>query len=191
MVDRRKQGLEPDHLILLEHPPVYTLGKAASLDFLKSDPAALGIQLFRTGRGGQITYHGPGQLVAYPILALEPERRDLHRYLRDLEQVVLDLCQDLGLEGQRIPGKTGVWVGSDKLASLGVRASQWVTSHGLALNYGPDLTGFEGIVPCGLEGVKMTSLARLGCEISRQSLEERFCQHFSRIFEREIVTESA
>lgn len=190
-MDRRKQGLDPDHLILLEHPPVYTLGRAASLEFLKCQPEAEGIQVFRTGRGGQITYHGPGQLVAYPILALEPERRDLHRYLRDLEQVVLDVCTDLGIAGQRIAGKTGVWVGAEKLASLGVRASAWVTSHGVALNYGSDLSGFEGIVPCGLTGVRMTSLARLGHEISRLSLEERFCRHFSRIFDREIVTESA
>lgn len=181
---RRKQQAIPDQLILLEHPPVLTLGRGANLEHLRQDR---GLAVFRTGRGGQITYHGPGQLVAYPILMLEEGRRDLHRYLRDLEQVVIDLCADYTLEANRCPGRTGVWVTGKKLASLGVRASGWVTSHGLALNYGPDLSGFEGITPCGLEGVEMTSLSRLlGSPVKRAELEERFCRHFSRIFERRL-----
>jgi len=185
LVQRRKRGEIGDQLLLLEHPPVYTLGRGATLEHLK-DP---GIQPVRSGRGGQITYHGPGQLIAYPILLLEEGRRDLHRYLRDLEQVVMDLCQDYGLPTQRKEGKTGVWCGEGKLASIGVRASSWVTSHGVALNYGPDLSGFAAIVPCGLQGVEMISLSQQVGEVSRADLEERFCRHFSRIFAREIVSE--
>lgn len=185
LVQRRKRGEIEDQLLLLEHPPVYTLGRGATLEHLK-DRA---IQPVRSGRGGQITYHGPGQLIAYPILLLEEGRRDLHRYLRDLEQVVMDLCQDYGLPTQRKEGKTGVWCGEGKLASIGVRASNWVTSHGVALNYGPDLSGFAAIVPCGLQGVEMISLSQQVGEVSRVDLEERFCRHFSRIFAREIVSE--
>lgn len=180
---QRKRDAIPDQLILVEHTPVFTLGRAATLEHLHDQK---GIELHRTGRGGQITYHGPGQLVAYPILRLEPGRRDLHRYLRDLEQVVIDLCADYQLIAKRSQGRTGVWVEQKKLASLGVRASGWVTSHGLALNYGPDLSGFAGITPCGLEGVEMTSLSRLGVTVERRALEERFCAHFSRIFERRL-----
>jgi lipoate-protein ligase B len=172
--------------LLLEHPPVFTLGRSASLEHLHIDPVSAGIELYRSGRGGQITYHGPGQLVAYPILQLEESRRDLHRYLRDLEQVVIDLCADLKLEAGRRPGLTGVWVGERKLASLGVRASSWVTSHGLALNYGQDLSGFQGITPCGLQGVEMIGLSQITGSVQRESLEERFCLHFSRIFGRQL-----
>ena len=186
MVGRRKRGEIDDHLLLLEHPPVFTLGRAATLENLHIDPTTAGIELFRSGRGGQITYHGPGQLVAYPILQLEADRRDLHRYLRDLEQVVIDLCLELGVETQRRQGLTGVWVGPRKLASIGVRASSWVTSHGLALNYTDDLSGFAGITPCGLQGVEMIGLSQLTGPIERGDLEKRFCQHFSRIFDRHL-----
>ena len=185
-MQQRQRGEIPDQLLLLEHPPVYTLGRGASQEHLHVDPATLGIPLFRTGRGGQITYHGPGQLVAYPILELEESRRDLHRYLRDLEQVVIDLCQDFAVPCQRRQGLTGVWIGSQKLASLGVRASRWVTSHGVALNYSDELSGFDGITPCGLQGVTMIGLSQRAGPISRESLEERFCHHFSRIFGRQL-----
>lgn len=183
LVQQRKRGEIEDQLILLEHPSVYTLGRGASLENLK-DPA---VEVVRTGRGGEITYHGPGQLVAYPILQLEEDRRDLHRYLRDLEQVVVDLCSDYQLSAGREAGKTGVWLDGKKLASIGVRASSWVTSHGLALNYGPDLKGFEAIVPCGLQGVEMISLSHARGDVDRDDLEQRFCRHFSRIFGREIL----
>lgn len=183
LVQRRKRAEIEDQLLLLEHPPVYTLGRGASLDNLK-DPS---ITPVRTGRGGEITYHGPGQLVVYPILLLEEGRRDLHRYLRDLEQVVIDVCADYDLQAGREMGKTGIWLNGKKLASLGVRASSWVTSHGLAINYGPDLSGFDAIVPCGLQGVEMISLSHVRGEVDRDDLEERFCRHFSRIFGREIL----
>lgn len=185
LVQRRKRGAIEDQLLLLEHPPVYTLGRGASLENLLDST----VVPVRTGRGGEITYHGPGQLVAYPILQLEEGRRDLHRYLRDLEQVIMDLCQDYGVPTERKVGKTGVWCGEGKLASIGVRASGWVTSHGVALNYGADLSGFEAIIPCGLQGVEMISLSQQLGEVSRVDLEERFCRHFSRIFAREIVSE--
>lgn len=179
LVQRRKRDEIEDQLILLEHLPVYTLGRGGSLDNLKDKR----IQPVRSGRGGEITYHGPGQLVAYPILKLEEQRRDLHRYLRDLEQIVIDICADYQVKAQRNPGKTGVWVDQKKLASIGVRASSWVTSHGVAINYGHDLTPFEAIIPCGLQGVEMTSLT----QASRPELEERFCHHFSRIFQRQMI----
>ncbi len=178
-MQRRKSDEIEDHLILLEHPPVYTLGRGASPDNLKDKS----IQPVRSGRGGEITYHGPGQLVAYPILKLEQARQDLHRYLRDLEQVVIDLCADYDLKAERIPGKTGVWIGKKKLASIGVRASSWVTSHGVAINYGTDLRAFDAIIPCGLEGVEMTNLT----QATREQLEGRFCRHFSRIFHRQMI----
>lgn len=183
LVERRKRGEIEDQLLLLEHPPVYTLGRGASLENLRDQT----VQPVRTGRGGEITYHGPGQLVAYPILLLLDGERDLHRYLRDLEQVVIDLCQDYGLEAGREAGKTGVWLDGKKLASIGVRASSWVTSHGVAINYGRDLSGFDAIVPCGLQGVEMISLSHVCGDVARDDLEDRFCRHFSRIFEREIL----
>lgn len=210
LVQQRKRNEIIDQLILLEHPPVYTLGRGASLDHLLDTT----IQPFRTTRGGEITYHGPGQLVVYPILLLEEGRRDLHRYLRDLEQVVIDLCGDYQVRAERVAGKTGVWVDGKKLASIGVRAASWVTSHGVALNYGRDLVGFEAIVPCGLQGVEMIGLSHIlqgglggdgsarqasqhrnppensgWGEIDRSELEDRFCGHFSRIFDREIQFE--
>ncbi len=183
LVERRKRGEIDDQLLFLEHPPVYTLGRGASLEHLK-DPS---INPVRTGRGGEITYHGPGQLIAYPILQLEEGRRDLHRYLRDLEQVIIDVCADYDLQAGREAGKTGVWLDGKKLASIGVRASSWVTSHGVALNYGQDLAGFDAIIPCGLQGVEMISLSHRRGEVARDDLEDRFCRHFSRIFGREIL----
>lgn len=186
LVGRRKSDEILDQLILLEHPPVYTLGRGASLENLKDKS----IQPVRTGRGGEITYHGPGQLVVYPILKLEEEKRDLHRYLRDLEQVVIDLCAEYGQAASRNPGKTGVWIEGKKLASIGVRASSWVTSHGVAINYGRDLSPFQAIVPCGLQGVEMISLSQLAGDVVRAELEDRFCRHFSRIFQRQMIGQS-
>ena len=190
LVASRKGGQIPDHLLVLEHPPVLTLGRGGDIAHLKVSPQWLeqrGVPLVRTGRGGEITYHGPQQLVAYPILLLQEGRRDLHRYLRDLEQTVMDTLADFSVTGQRVPGKTGVWVEERKIASIGIRTSSWVTSHGVALNYGEDLGGFDWITPCGLEGVEMTSLAREGAPVGRVELEKRFCLHFQRIFGRELV----
>lgn len=166
------------------------MGRASRTDYLKSSPEQLrqsGIGLASCGRGGEVTYHGPGQLIAYPILELEEGRRDLHRYLRDLEEVAIRTCADLDVVVERRPGLTGLWWGTRKLASIGVRASRWVTSHGLALNYASDLEGFGHIVPCGLSGVEMVSLHHiLGKIPGRKELEERFCYHFSQVFARQL-----
>lgn len=190
LVDQRKADQIEDHLLLLEHPAVITLGRTGDIAHLKANPdwlAAQGVEVVRTGRGGEITFHGPGQLVAYPILKLEKGRQDLHRYLRDLESVVIDLLADYGLEAARVQGKTGVWAAGKKIASIGVRASSWVTSHGVALNHGQDLRGFDWMTPCGLEDVTMTSLAREGRPVRRDELEKRFCAHFQRIFDRTVT----
>ncbi len=167
LVRQRQQELIPDTVLLLEHPPVITLGRRTSGDYLLD---GYGIEVVRTGRGGEITWHGPGQLVAYAIWRVA----DLHAHLRHLEGAIIDVAATYGIEAERSPGRTGVWVGDEKLASIGVRASRWITSHGLALNVGPDLSGFDRIVPCGLAGVRMTSLARLlGRTPPRDEVEDR------------------
>jgi lipoyl(octanoyl) transferase len=189
LVERRKQGLIPDQLLLLEHPHVITLGARnhnASSNVLET-PEALarkGVALFETGRGGDVTYHGPGQLVGYPILQLPIDRRDVHRYVRDLEEVLILTVADFGIAASRIPGLTGIWVGDHKLAAIGVRISRWVTSHGFALNVSTDLSNFALIVPCGIADKGVTSMERvLGrCvpmdEVVR-AVERRFMDVFS------------
>jgi lipoyl(octanoyl) transferase len=161
---RRREEI-PDTLLLLEHPPVVTMGRSTHAGNLLLDEAALrarGIELHEAGRGGDVTYHGPGQLVGYAILALEGVRRDAHRLLRDLEAGLIEAVTLYGIAASRRPGLTGVWVGGAKLAAIGVRiGTGWITSHGFALNVGPDLSGFDTIVPCGLRDASVTSLARL------------------------------
>ncbi len=142
----------PEGLLLLQHPACYTLGRGASEAFLRFDPFAPPAPLFRVDRGGEVTHHLPGQLVVYPVLALQRHGADLHLYLRSLEGVVLDLLAGLGLAGERIEGLTGVWLEGRKLAAIGVGARRWISQHGLALNVSCDLAGFDAIVPCGLEG---------------------------------------
>ena len=165
LVACRRRGEIPDTLLLLEHPPVVTLGRGAHAENLLLDEAALqarGIELHEAGRGGDVTYHGPGQLVGYAIMALEGERRDAHRLLRDLEKGLIEAAAHYGVAAKRRPGLTGVWVGGAKLAAIGVRiGTGWITSHGFALNVGFDLSGFETIVPCGLRDASVTSLALL------------------------------
>ena len=143
---------------------MFTLGRNARQENLLL-PAALlqqrGFELFETGRGGDVTYHGPGQVVGYPILDLSPDRRDVHRYVRDLEQVMIDACSDFGVAAERVHGLTGVWVGRDKVGAIGVRPSRWVTSHGFAFNVSTDLAAFDLIVPCGIRDRGVTSLERL------------------------------
>lgn len=156
-----------DVLLLVEHPPVITLGRAGQKAHLRvPEPslAALGIEFFEVERGGDMTYHGPGQLVGYPILNLVEHGRDLHRYLRQLEEVLIMTLSDFGIAAGRSLGRTGVWVGEEKIASLGIHVSRWVTRHGFALNINMDLAPFEMIVPCGIQGVKMTSMTQ---ELSR------------------------
>ncbi len=189
LVQQRKRDKIEDQLLLVEHPPVITLGKSDDRQLLRVPESHLGsIELVDSGRGGKITYHGPGQLVAYPILALHPEERDLHRHLRRLEEVVIGLAQDFGLAPTRVPGRTGVWVGREKLAAVGVRASSWVTSHGVAVNVADRLEGFDLIVPCGLTDAGVTCLERLlGQEPERQEVERLFCKHFETVFKRRLV----
>ncbi|HEV7732576.1 MAG TPA: lipoyl(octanoyl) transferase LipB [Candidatus Binatia bacterium] len=147
-----------DALLLLEHPPVYTLGRGADARHLGA--AASGdVEVVRVGRGGQVTYHGPGQLVGYPILGLRALKPDVHWYVRSLEQVLIDALAELGIAAARREGLTGVWVEHRKIASIGVGLRRWVTWHGFALNVGRDLRGFDAITPCGIDGVRMTSVA--------------------------------
>lgn len=150
-----------DVLLLLEHPPVYTLGRGGDPRFLGTAGAG-DVEIVRVGRGGQVTYHGPGQLVGYPIVALRRHRLDVHWYVRTLEQVLIDALGDLGIAAGRREGLTGVWVDDRKIASIGVAIRRWVTWHGFALNVGHDLGGFAPIVPCGIAGVRMTSVAAEG-----------------------------
>jgi lipoyl(octanoyl) transferase len=149
----------PDALLLLQHPPCYTLGRGASEAFLGFDPRRPPAPLFRIDRGGEVTHHAPGQLVAYPVLNLARHGQDLHRYLRQLEGAVLDVLRALGLRGTRLEGLTGVWLEGRKLAAIGVGARRWISQHGLALNVSCDLAGFEVIVPCGLAGRPVGRLA--------------------------------
>jgi lipoyl(octanoyl) transferase len=150
MHDRIAYPDAPETLILLEHSPVYTLGTGSSLSYLKFDPKIAPYELHRTERGGEVTYHCPGQIVVYPILNLRYFQQDLHWYLRQLEEVIIRTLNEYGLKGDRIPGLTGVWVEGHKVAAIGIKVSRWVTMHGFSLNVCPDLAGFRQIVPCGI-----------------------------------------
>ncbi|MBI2503673.1 MAG: lipoyl(octanoyl) transferase LipB [Candidatus Latescibacteria bacterium] len=159
---RRQQAL-PDLLLLVEHPPTYTCGRSTRPEHLPAAPVAAraGIEVVPIERGGSITYHGPGQLVGYPILALHPPEQDLHRYVRRLEEVLIRALAGFGLQGRARPGLTGVWVGEQKVAAIGIHVRHWITMHGFALNVGPDLEYFRAIQPCGLDSRVITSMAAL------------------------------
>lgn len=166
LVERRKTGDIPDQLLLLEHPPVITLGVKARSDRSHIVAAAdtleaEGVEVFETGRGGDVTYHGPGQLVGYPILDLKPDRCDVHKYVRDIEEVMIRAAAAFGVDATRLPGLTGAWVGDEKLAAIGVRIAKWVTSHGFAFNVNTMLDHFAFIVPCGITDKGVTSLRKL------------------------------
>jgi lipoyl(octanoyl) transferase len=166
LVEQRKRGEIPDQLLLLEHPPVITLGVKSRSDrshVVATDEmlTAEGVEVFETGRGGDVTYHGPGQLVGYPILDLKPDRCDVHQYVRDLEEVMIRAAAAFGVTAGRIPGLTGTWVGQEKLAAIGVRIARWITSHGFAFNVNTSLQHFDFIVPCGITDRGVTSLERL------------------------------
>lgn len=170
LVAKRRSGrIDNDVLILLEHPPVYTLGTGSSLDFLKFDPNQTESEVHRIERGGEVTYHCPGQLVGYPILDLRHYRQDLHWYLRQLEEVLIQVLAVYGLKGERVVGYTGVWLEGRKVAAIGIKVSRWITMHGFALNVCPDLEGFKRIVPCGISDKPVGSLAEFipGIEIDR------------------------
>jgi lipoyl(octanoyl) transferase len=189
LVEARRAGRVPDLLLLLEHPPVITLGvrTRSSLEHVLGAPDVLqerGVEIHETGRGGDVTYHGPGQLVGYPILDLRPDRCDVHQYVRDLEEVLIRACGDFGVRASRVPGLTGAWVGADKVAAIGVRISRWITSHGFALNVSTDLSHFDLIVPCGIRGCGVTSLARvLSRTVSMHEAAEAVAGHFGEVFD--------
>ncbi len=175
-------GLQ-DVLMLLEHPPVYTLGQGADTRFLKFDPEADGYELHRIERGGEVTYHCPGQLVGYPILDLQRHRQDLHWYLRQLEEVIIRTLDCYGLKGDRVAGLTGVWLEGRKVAAVGIKVSRWITMHGFALNVCPDLAGFEKIVPCGIEGKPVGSLAQFLPGISLVEVRKQLIEQFEAVFD--------
>ncbi|MDX1997517.1 MAG: lipoyl(octanoyl) transferase LipB [Thermoanaerobaculia bacterium] len=188
-----KRGDGPERLLLLEHPPVFTLGRNASEADIVAPREwleAQGIEVHETNRGGEVTYHGPGQLVGYPILNLNPDRRDIRRYVRDLQEVLIRTLADFGVTAFRheAPGHIGVWVREGKIASIGVHLSRWVTTHGFALNVTTDLGHFGGIVPCGLVGVRMVALSELVAEApSLEAVAARVVHHFGPVFDRQVV----
>ena len=194
LVEERKADRIPDQLLLLQHPPVITLGVKARGDrsHVLATPDALaraGVDVFETGRGGDVTYHGPGQLVGYPIVDLRPDRCDVHRYVRDLEEVTIAMAAAFGVSAHRVPGLTGAWVGDRKLAAIGVRIARWVTSHGFAFNVATDLDHFELIVPCGISDKGVTSLGVLtGRTIPMADVEQAAVAAFSRVFDRAVAT---
>ena len=191
LVADRQAGRIADTLLLLDHDPVFTLGRNARKENVLLSQETLrakGFALFETGRGGDVTYHGPGQIVGYPIVELPPGRRDVHRYVRDLEEVMIRTCADHGVVATRIAGLTGAWVGEEKVGAIGVRIARWVTSHGFALNVSLDLAPFDLIVPCGIRGRGVTSLERLlGRPVAVHELMTRLAAHFAAVFEGEVV----
>jgi lipoyl(octanoyl) transferase len=188
-----KSGEGPERFFLLEHPHVYTLGRNASAADVLADPAwlaARGVEVAECDRGGQVTYHGPGQLVGYPVVNLSPDRRDIRRYVRDLQEVLIRTLADYGVAGR--PGEEaafiGVWAGDEKIASIGVHLSRWITTHGFALNVATDLSYFAGIIPCGLHQVRMTSIERLmGRAPALPEISAVAARHFGEVFDRELV----
>ena len=194
LVEARKAGRIGDTLLLLEHPKVITLGRAAKRENVLLSGSALeqdGYQLFETGRGGDVTFHGPGQLVGYPIVDLSPDRQDVRRYVRDLEETMIRVCADYGISATRSDGFNGTWVENRKIGAVGVRISQWVTMHGFALNVNTELAAFSAIVPCGISDRGVTSLAReLGREVELAEVEERAAAHFARLFDAELRVQS-
>jgi lipoyl(octanoyl) transferase len=189
LVTQRKLNQIPDQLLIVEHPHVITLGRNGHMTNLLASEEVLrraGIDFHETDRGGDITYHGPGQIVGYPIFDLREWKRDVVAYVRALEQVLLDSLAEFGLEAGRIPGCTGVWIDGKKIAAIGVHISRWVTSHGFALNHTTDLSYFQYIVPCGITK-PVTSLRALGAEPSREQVVSALARNFSKQFQRELI----
>jgi lipoyl(octanoyl) transferase len=195
ILDARVRGDCPDTLLLLEHSPVVTVGRNAGGASLTAPEALLaerGIDLVATDRGGDATYHGPGQLVGYAIVDIKLLHNDIHRFLREIEEGIIRTVARWGMRGERVTGRTGVWVGGEKLASIGLKASHWVTMHGLALNVSGDLRGFDLIVPCGIAGCKMTSMERLaGHSIELQAVGDVLAGELAVLWGRAVVEEGA
>jgi lipoyl(octanoyl) transferase len=189
LVAERKEGSIPDQLLLLEHPHVITLGRNGHVENLLAGEEVLrraGISFYPTDRGGDITYHGPGQLVGYPIVDLREWKRDVGAYVRGVEQAIIDTLADFGISAGRIPKLTGVWVGERKIAAIGVHISRWVTSHGFALNVTTDLSYFQYIVPCGLTK-PVTSMAQLGTRTDLTEVSRSLAAHYGRVFDCEML----
>jgi lipoyl(octanoyl) transferase len=190
LVEERRADGVPDLLLLLEHPPVITLGvrseiARANVVATNERLAALGIAVHETGRGGDVTYHGPGQIVGYPILDLRPDRCDVHKYVRDLEEVMIRTCADFGVAAGRVTGLTGAWVGDAKIGAIGIRISRWITSHGFAFNVSTNLDHFTLIVPCGISDRGVTSLEKVTQRpISMREVEDTIVHRFADVFER-------
>ena len=186
LFDLRSNGTIGDTFLLNEHEHVYTIGKSSDGNHLLADASELkarGAEVFYNDRGGDITYHGPGQLVGYPILDLNNYYLDLHRYLHDLEEIIIRVLADFHLTGRRDAGFTGVWVGNEKIAAIGVKVSRWITMHGFALNVNTDLTYFDRIIPCGIFHKGVTSMQRLlGREVLLDEVTANVCRHFGEVF---------
>jgi lipoyl(octanoyl) transferase len=198
LVEERRAERVPDLLLLLQHPPVITLGVKgdggrANIIATSDRLASLGISVHETGRGGDVTYHGPGQIVGYPIVDLRPDRCDVHRYVRDVEEVMIRVCADYGVRADRIKGLTGTWVGAEKtgtakIGAIGVRISRWITSHGFAFNVSTDLDHFRLIVPCGISDRGVTSLEKaLRRRVPLAEVEDAFVRRFAETFDRRVT----
>jgi lipoyl(octanoyl) transferase len=190
LVEERRADRVPDLLLLLQHPPVITLGVKgdggrSNVVATAERLAQLGIEVHETGRGGDVTYHGPGQIVGYPILDLRPDRCDVHRYVRDVEEVMIRACADYDLQAGRLSGLTGAWVGAEKIGAIGIRISRWITSHGFAFNVNTDLDHFGLIVPCGIGDRGVTSLEKAtGRHVPIGDVENAVIRHFATVFDR-------
>ena len=193
LVEERRADHVPDLLLLLQHPAVITLGVKgdggrSNIVAGTSRLAELSIDVSETGRGGDVTYHGQGQIVGYPILDLRPDRCDVHRYVRDVEEIMIRVCADYGIPATRLEGLTGTWIGDDKIGAIGVRISRWITSHGFAFNVNTNLDHFDLIVPCGISSQGVTSLQRAtGREISIGEVENAVIRHFCDVLERDTT----
>jgi lipoyl(octanoyl) transferase len=190
LVARRKRGEIPDQLVIVEHPHVVTMGRNGHDEHLLAGPdllARAGIEFHRANRGGDVTYHGPGQIVGYPILDLREWKRDVAAYVRALEQALIGALAEFGVEAGRLQGATGVWTPDGKIAAIGVHISRWVTSHGFALNLDTDLSYFRYIVPCGLTK-PVTSMRALGCQAGRSQVIAALARGFARVFDREMIS---
>lgn len=192
LVAARRQCSElPDALLLLEHWPIYTLGKGANQAFVKASMDASSPPVLRVERGGEVTYHCPGQLIGYPILNLQRHQPDLHWYLRRLEDVLIETLRVYGIAGDRVPGLTGVWVDGQKVAAIGIKVSRWITMHGFALNVCPDLSGYEHIVPCGISDKPVGSLAAFQKGLTVAAVQKTLEKQFQRIFHCRLLPQAS